>query len=95
MGLQLYDAFEVFRDALDECDRALGAHTGWSVVEVLRGGVGAPALAGAEVVQPVLFAVMVSLARLWRSWGIVPDAVVGHSQGEIAAAYVAGALSLE
>ncbi|MGW0595502.1 acyltransferase domain-containing protein, partial [Streptosporangium sp. NPDC002607] len=101
MGLRLYDTFEVFRDALDECDQALRAHTGWSVVRVLRAsagtdvGVGVPALVGAEVVQPVLFAVMVSLARLWRSWGIVPDAVVGHSQGEIAAACVAGALSLE
>ena len=56
---------------------------------------GAPGLDRVDVVQPVLWAVMVSLAGLWRSVGVVPDAVIGHSQGEIAAAYVAGALSLE
>ena len=48
-----------------------------------------------EVVQPVLFAVEVGLAALWRSWGIEPDAVVGHSMGEVAAAHVAGALTLD
>ena len=56
---------------------------------------GAPGLDRVDVVQPVLWAVMVSLAELWRSVGVVPDAVIGHSQGEIAAAYVAGGLSLE
>ncbi|KOV20406.1 hypothetical protein ADK60_26220, partial [Streptomyces sp. XY431] len=52
-------------------------------------------LARVDVVQPVLWAVMVSLAEVWRSFGVVPDAVVGHSQGEIAAACVAGGLGLE
>ncbi|WP_157851396.1 acyltransferase domain-containing protein, partial [Streptomyces halstedii] len=52
-------------------------------------------LARVDVVQPVLWAVMVSLAEVWRSFGVVPDAVVGHSQGEVAAACVAGGLSLE
>ncbi len=56
---------------------------------------GAPGLERVDVVQPVLFAVMVSLAELWRACGVRPDAVVGHSQGEIAAACVAGGLSLE
>jgi acyl transferase domain-containing protein len=60
----------------------------------VRGGVGSPSLDRVDVVQPVLFAVMVSLAAQWRALGIHPDAVLGHSQGEIAAAYVAGALSL-
>ena len=61
----------------------------------MRGVPGAPGLDRVDVVQPVLWAVMVSLAALWRSVGVVPDAVIGHSQGEIAAACVAGALSLE
>ena len=56
---------------------------------------GAPSLERVDVVQPVLWAVMVSLAQLWRVDGVVPAAVVGHSQGEIAAACVAGGLSLE
>ncbi|NUP40163.1 MAG: acyltransferase domain-containing protein, partial [Streptomyces sp.] len=65
------------------------------LTDVVRGEPDAPPLDRADVVQPVLFAVMVSLAALWRSYGVRPDAVAGHSQGEIAAAYVAGALSLE
>ncbi|MGW2950687.1 SDR family NAD(P)-dependent oxidoreductase, partial [Streptomyces eurythermus] len=67
----------------------------WSLCAVVRGEEGAPGLDRVDVVQPVLFAVMVSLAELWRSCGVVPAAVVGHSQGEIAAACVSGALSLE
>ncbi|RST11675.1 acyltransferase domain-containing protein, partial [Streptomyces sp. WAC04770] len=63
--------------------------------QVLEGAPGAPDLERVDVVQPVLWAVMVSLAAHWESWGVRPDAVVGHSQGEIAAAVVAGALSLE
>ncbi|WP_372352466.1 acyltransferase domain-containing protein [Streptomyces sp. KL116D] len=85
----------VFAEALAECDAALAEVAGFSVVDVIRGVEGAPSLERVEVVQPVLFAVMVSLARLWRACGVEPDAVVGHSQGEIAAACVAGALSLE
>ncbi|KOX01732.1 acyltransferase domain-containing protein, partial [Streptomyces sp. NRRL B-3648] len=66
--------------------------TDWSLVEVLVGG---GSLERVDVVQPALFAVMVALAELWRAHGVEPGAVVGHSQGEIAAAYVAGALSLD
>ncbi|MGY4742901.1 SDR family NAD(P)-dependent oxidoreductase [Streptomyces sp. ATMOS53] len=94
MGMELYDAYPVHRQALDRADEALRPYTGWSVVDVLRGAPGAPALDRVDVVQPALFAVMTSLARLWQSFGVVPDAVVGHSQGEIAAAHIAGALTL-
>ncbi len=76
------------------CEQALAGFVSWSLLDVVRGAAGAPGLERVDVVQPVLWAVMVSLARLWESVGVVPDAVLGHSQGEIAAAYVAGALSL-
>ncbi|WP_394848507.1 SDR family NAD(P)-dependent oxidoreductase [Pendulispora brunnea] len=95
MGKSLLETSEVFRAQLEACARALAPHVDWSLLAVLRGEPGAPSLERVDVVQPVLFAVMVSLAALWQSAGVVPDAVVGHSQGEIAAAYVAGALSLE
>ncbi|WP_437719645.1 type I polyketide synthase [Sorangium sp. So ce448] len=95
MGLALLDTSPVFRSHFDACARALSPHVDWSPLAVLRGEAAAPALDRVDVVQPLLFAVMVSLAHLWRSMGARPDAVVGHSQGEIAAAYAAGALSLE
>lgn len=84
-----------FRERLEACERALAPYLDWSLLAVLREQEGAPALNGIDVIQPVLFAVMVALAALWRSMGVQPDAVVGHSQGEIAAACVAGALPLE
>jgi acyl transferase domain-containing protein/NADPH:quinone reductase-like Zn-dependent oxidoreductase/short-subunit dehydrogenase/acyl carrier protein len=93
MGLELLEESEVFAAELRACAEALAPHTGWSLLDVLREADGAPAFDRVDVVQPALFAVMVSLAALWRSLGIRPDAVVGHSQGEIAAAHVAGALS--
>ncbi|GHB61361.1 hypothetical protein GCM10010306_063810 [Streptomyces umbrinus] len=92
MGQELAAASPVFAEKLAECGRALEPWVDWSLEEVL----GDPeALERVDVIQPVLWAVMVALAGLWRSYGVEPDAVVGHSQGEIAAACVAGALSLE
>ncbi|CAM5289287.1 Polyketide synthase OS=Streptomyces antimycoticus OX=68175 GN=SANT12839_089610 PE=4 SV=1 [Streptomyces antimycoticus] len=95
MAVGLLESSPVFAEAIGECEAALSAHVDWSLTEVLRGAEGAPDFDRVDVVQPVLFAVMVSLAKLWRSVGVEPDAVMGHSQGEIAAACVAGALSLE
>ncbi|RPF30606.1 type I polyketide synthase [Streptomyces sp. TLI_185] len=94
MARDLLDSDPVFADELDRCDAALRPFTTWSVTSVLRGEAAAPSLERVDVVQPVLFAVMVSLAAVWRARGIRPDAVIGHSQGEVAAACVAGALSL-
>ncbi|MFE4970446.1 SDR family NAD(P)-dependent oxidoreductase, partial [Streptomyces sp. NPDC056660] len=93
MARELLDHSPVFRAEIEACADAFAAHTDWSLLDVLRGAPGAPGLDRVDVVQPVLFAMMASLAALWRDAGVVPDAVVGHSQGEIAAAYVAGALS--
>ena len=94
MGVELLDSSAVFAESIRDCESALTEFVDWSLTDVLRGTPGAPTLDRVDVVQPALFAVMVSLARLWRSVGVIPDAVIGHSQGEIAAAYVAGALSL-
>ncbi|MET9146159.1 type I polyketide synthase [Streptomyces sp. NPDC004042] len=95
MAVAALDTSEAFATAVAACERALAPHTDWSLTEVLRGTPGAPALDRVDVVQPVLFAVLVALAAHWRDTGVTPDAVVGHSQGEIAAACVAGALSLD
>ncbi|MGH3633734.1 MAG: SDR family NAD(P)-dependent oxidoreductase, partial [Mycobacterium sp.] len=94
MGVELLDTAPVFAEHLHACADAFAEFVDWSLIDVLRGVPGAPGLDRVDVVQPALFAVMVSLAELWRSVGVRPDAVIGHSQGEIAAAYVAGALSL-
>nr|CRI73799.1 CongC protein [Streptomyces conglobatus] len=94
MGAELWDASPVFRDTLRECADALRPHVDWPVVDVVRGTADPALLDRVDVVQPALWAVMVSLAAVWRSTGVHPAAVVGHSQGEIAAAHVAGALSL-
>ncbi|MFE0583347.1 SDR family NAD(P)-dependent oxidoreductase, partial [Streptomyces sp. NPDC058874] len=95
MAVAALDTSEAFAATIAACERALAPHTDWSLTEVLRGAPGAPSLDRVDVVQPVLFAVMVALAAHWRATGVTPDAVVGHSQGEIAAACVAGALSLD
>ncbi|WP_207709994.1 type I polyketide synthase [Actinomadura macrotermitis] len=94
MGVALLESSPVFAARLTECAEALRPFVDWDLLEVLRGGPDAPSLDAVDVVQPVLWAIMVALAEVWRAAGIVPDAVVGHSQGEIAAACVAGALTL-
>ncbi|WP_308798814.1 acyltransferase domain-containing protein, partial [Streptomyces sp. UH6] len=92
MAVELLESSPVFAARMAECAAALAPHTDWSLLDVVRSGEG---LERVDVVQPVLWAVMVSLAELWRSYGVQPAAVIGHSQGEIAAAAVAGILSLE
>jgi malonyl CoA-acyl carrier protein transacylase len=94
MGSELAACSPVFAARLAECEQALEPYVGWSVRDVIDQVPGAPELEAAEVVQPALWAVMVSLAALWQAAGVRPDAVVGHSQGEISAACVAGMLTL-
>ncbi|MFJ9752639.1 SDR family NAD(P)-dependent oxidoreductase [Streptomyces chartreusis] len=91
MAAELLRSSECFADRFMECEAALAPFVQWSPSELLRQG---HDLIGDDVVQPVLWAVMVSLAEMWKAHGLVPDAVVGHSQGEIAAACVANALPL-
>jgi acyl transferase domain-containing protein/acyl carrier protein len=95
MAVGLLERSGVFRERLLACEEALSGFVDWSLEGVMRGGDGAPGLDRVDVVQPVLWAVMVSLAGLWEACGVRPGMVVGHSQGEIAAACVAGGLSLQ
>ncbi len=91
MGRELWATSAVFADSMTRCEEALSPYVGWSLREVVDRG----DRTEVDVVQPVSWAVMVSLAQVWRAAGVEPDAVVGHSQGEIAAAVVSGALSLD
>ncbi|MER5809047.1 type I polyketide synthase [Streptomyces sp. NPDC002033] len=91
MALGLMESSPVFAGALRECADALAPHADWNLLDVLGDK---QTLERVDVVQPALWAVMVSLAKVWQHSGITPSVVVGHSQGEIAAACVAGALTL-
>ncbi|MFI5763608.1 SDR family NAD(P)-dependent oxidoreductase [Streptomyces sp. NPDC051563] len=95
MGTRLYAEDPAFASVIDRCATALAPHTAWSLTDVLTGRDGDAWMGRVDIVQPVLWAVSVALAAAWRAAGVEPDVVVGHSQGEIAAATVAGILSLE
>lgn len=95
MARQLLDAEPVFRAAVERCDRELRQYTGWSLLDELLAPEEQSRMAETEVAQPANFAVQLGLADLWRSWGIEPDGIVGHSTGEVAAQYLAGVLSFE
>ncbi|MBZ6093704.1 type I polyketide synthase, partial [Streptomyces olivaceus] len=84
MGLELLTTSPVFAHHIHACDEALRPHTGWSLMSVLRGEPDTPDPHRVDVLQPTLFALMIALARTWQHHGTTPDAVIGHSQGEIA-----------
>ncbi|MEU2408119.1 amino acid adenylation domain-containing protein [Streptomyces rubiginosohelvolus] len=94
MGRQLLEVEPVFRDAVTACDRALQEFADWSLVEELTADASVSRMTETWLAQPANFAVQVGLAALWRSHGVRPDAVVGHSTGEIAAFHAAGVYSL-
>jgi acyl transferase domain-containing protein len=92
MGRELAASSPVFAARLAECGAALAPFVDWDLNEVLASG---EEISSIDVLHPALWAIMVSLAAVWEAAGVRPDAVIGHSQGEIAAAVVAGVLSLE
>ena len=95
MGQRLLAEEPVFRAKVEACDACLRQHVSWSLLDELGAPEERSRLGETEVVQPALFAIQVGIAALLESWGVKPNAVLGHSVGEVAAAHVAGALSLE
>ncbi|UFP94731.1 type I polyketide synthase [Gloeobacter morelensis] len=95
MGRELLEQEPLFKAVVERCDAAVREQAGWSLLEELRAPEADSRLLQTEFAQPALFALQVGLAELWRSWGVPPDGVVGHSVGEVAAAHIAGVLTLE
>jgi acyl transferase domain-containing protein/acyl carrier protein len=95
MGRQLVEREPVFRASIKKCDELFSQHADWSLWEELMAKESQSKINETHLTQPALFSIQVGLADLWRSWGIKPSAVIGHSIGEAAAAYVAGIYSLE
>ncbi|PWK11298.1 type I polyketide synthase [Tumebacillus permanentifrigoris] len=94
MGRQLYEQEPVFRDTLDECDRVFQASSGWSLLEEMLKDEAASRMEETQIAQPANLFLQIGLTNWWRSMGIVPEAVVGHSAGEAAASYAAGIITL-
>ncbi|MGH8558369.1 MAG: beta-ketoacyl synthase N-terminal-like domain-containing protein, partial [Methylococcales bacterium] len=94
MGRQLLQAEPVFKAMVLRCDQLMSQYSDWSLYEELTAPESASRIAETEISQPLLFALQVALAEVWKARGVTPDAVVGHSVGEVAAAYVSGALDL-
>lgn len=95
MGRELMEKEPVFLETVRECDRCFTEEAGWSILGALQADEANSQMSKTEVAQPANFVIQVALTALWESWGIRPDAVIGHSVGEVASAYVCGALSLE
>jgi acyl transferase domain-containing protein/acyl carrier protein len=94
MGRELWRGEPLFRQALHDCAQAMDPWLDWSLEETLLAEEREEDLARIDVVQPLLCALQIALARLWMAWGLSPTALIGHSMGEVAAAHLAGLLSL-
>ena len=95
MGRELMRTEPAFFETMDRCDRLLRKLGGWSLLRELAAEESQSRIDDTSIAQPAIFALQVSLAGLWKTWGIRPDAVVGHSMGEVAAAHICGALDFE
>ncbi|WP_405876389.1 SDR family NAD(P)-dependent oxidoreductase [Streptomyces sp. NBC_00005] len=94
MGRTLLRSSPVFAAKVAECDQLAREYVDWSILDALNADEESSPVQATYCLQPTMFAIQVALVELWRSWGIEPDGVAGHSMGEIAAAHVSGALDL-
>jgi myxalamid-type polyketide synthase MxaE and MxaD len=95
MGKTLFASEKVFRDMIQKCDRVLRKYVDWSLIKEVYATQNNSRLEEIDVIQPATFAIQISLATLMMSWGVKPKTIVGHSMGEVSAAYIAGILTLD
>ncbi len=95
MGRELLENEPLFRHHIEEIDKLLSKHADWSLIEELTRDEASSRISDTNISQPSIFAIQIALYEMWKELGITPAAVVGHSIGEVAAAYVSGALTLE
>jgi acyl transferase domain-containing protein/NADPH:quinone reductase-like Zn-dependent oxidoreductase/acyl carrier protein len=95
MGRKLFQKENVFREAIERCDEAILRIGGWSLIREMFAEEGEPIIRETAIAQPSIFAIQVALSAQFSAWGILPSAVVGHSVGEVAAAYVAGVFDFD
>ncbi|MGH8083420.1 MAG: type I polyketide synthase, partial [Lysobacter sp.] len=95
MGRQLFENDAIYRDVIEQCDRELSKHVDWSLIKEMNAPEAESLMSDTWLAQPANFAVQIALAAMWRAKGVVPDAIVGHSTGEVAAFYAAGVYTLE
>lgn len=95
MGRDLYETEPVFKKVIDECEAAFSKYCNWSLTAQLKANADTSRMDEINVIQPALCAMQIALAKLWESLGLKPDAVTGHSMGEVAAAYVSGSITLD
>ena len=94
MGRELYQTEKVFREAVEECDDVFRELSGWSILDEMLADERLSRIARTDIAQPANAVLQIGLTRLWRSWGVHSDGVLGHSVGELGAAYASSALSL-